>query len=251
MNPLKEFFESGQTILWIETQNTVAFLGPVPDILVWTPCPTACLAESLCLRQVRLAALQLLSQLLLLTNIHPCPKETLENLPLRDRNTHTTYVTNLSIRPHNSFCEVECKMVIQHFRNALFHERAIFRVYKSQIFFYCWRVANRIKTIDPKQLGGPVAESGSVECPAAHMGKALPLAEIELALLKRLISVLAISDVLDCTVEAGGLARLVFLYSARTIEDAHFAAGTDDAVFHVIPHTTSNDLLLFSKNTVP
>src|SRR5689334_12125380 len=29
MNPLKEFFESGQTILWIETQNTVAFLRPL------------------------------------------------------------------------------------------------------------------------------------------------------------------------------------------------------------------------------
>src|SRR5208283_4919976 len=69
MNPLKEVFESGQTILWVETQNAVAFLGPVPDILVWTPCPTACLAESLRLRQVRLAALQLLSQLLLFGHI--------------------------------------------------------------------------------------------------------------------------------------------------------------------------------------
>src|SRR2546429_5560734 len=39
MKPLKELFESGQTILWIETQNTVAFLRPVPDTLVWTPCP--------------------------------------------------------------------------------------------------------------------------------------------------------------------------------------------------------------------
>src|SRR5258705_10120893 len=70
MNPLKEFFESGQTILWIETQYTVAFLRPVPDILVWTPCPTARMAESLRLRQVRLAALQLLSQSLLLGHIH-------------------------------------------------------------------------------------------------------------------------------------------------------------------------------------
>src|SRR6476659_9653073 len=51
MNPLKEFFESGQTILWIKAQNTVTFLRPVPDIRVWTPCPTACLAESLRLRQ--------------------------------------------------------------------------------------------------------------------------------------------------------------------------------------------------------
>src|SRR6267378_57099 len=56
MNPLKEIFESGQTILWIETQNTVAFLRPVPDILVWTPCPTARLAQPLCFRQVRFTA---------------------------------------------------------------------------------------------------------------------------------------------------------------------------------------------------
>src|SRR5580693_5254978 len=55
MNPLKEVFVSGQTILWIETQNTVAFLRPVPDILVWTPRPTACLAEFLRLCQIRFA----------------------------------------------------------------------------------------------------------------------------------------------------------------------------------------------------
>src|ERR1700751_6067921 len=64
MNPLKEFFESGQTSLWIETQNTVAFLRPVLDILVWTPCPTACLAESLRLRQVRFTSSEALLRLL-------------------------------------------------------------------------------------------------------------------------------------------------------------------------------------------
>src|ERR1700693_2621879 len=53
MKPLKEVFESGQTILWIETQNTVAFLRPVPDILLWTPSPTAGLAQPLRFRQVR------------------------------------------------------------------------------------------------------------------------------------------------------------------------------------------------------
>src|SRR5258706_444330 len=60
MNPLKEFFESGQAILWIETQNMVAFLRPVPDILVWTPGPTARLAEFLRLGEVMLAAPQFL-----------------------------------------------------------------------------------------------------------------------------------------------------------------------------------------------
>src|SRR6267378_2210835 len=53
MNPLKELFESGQTILWIETQNTVAFLRPVPNIVVWTPCPAACVTQPLRFRQVR------------------------------------------------------------------------------------------------------------------------------------------------------------------------------------------------------
>src|SRR5260370_19337885 len=66
MNPLKELFESGQTILWIETQNTVAFVRPIPDVLVWTgtktavqvrtACPTDGLAQPLRFRQVRFTA---------------------------------------------------------------------------------------------------------------------------------------------------------------------------------------------------
>src|ERR1700726_3119289 len=65
MNSLKEFLEPGQTILRVETQNTVAFLRPIPDICmlgfpygevwVWAPCPTAGLAESLRLCQIRFA----------------------------------------------------------------------------------------------------------------------------------------------------------------------------------------------------
>src|ERR1700720_4019205 len=60
MNPLKEILESGQTILWIETQNTVAFLRPVPDILVWTPCPASRLAEFLRLGRLSLPLTPLL-----------------------------------------------------------------------------------------------------------------------------------------------------------------------------------------------
>jgi hypothetical protein len=145
--------------------------------------------------QVGFTALQLLSHLHLLSNIHPCPKETLESPSLRDRNTHAAHATNLSIWPHNPFREVECAMVDQHRRNSLFHEGAIFRVYKSQIFFYSWRLATRIKTIDPKQLGGPVLESSCIERPTSHVGKALPLSKIKLALLKRLLGALAVLDV--------------------------------------------------------
>ena len=119
----------------------------------------------------------------------------MESPPLRDRNTHTTYVPNLSIRPHNSFCEVEWAMVGQHVRNSLFHERAVFRVYKSQIFFYCWRLPTRFKTMDPKQLGGPVFESSCVEGLTSHVGNALPFTDMGLASLKRFLGAFAIFNV--------------------------------------------------------
>src|SRR5579872_797289 len=91
-----------------------------------------------------------LSPLLLLSNIHPCPKEILESPTLRDRNTHTTNVTSRSVRPHDSFCKVESKVVIQHLRDALSHELAIIRVYKSQIFFYCW---GAVAVLEKLQVG--------------------------------------------------------------------------------------------------
>src|ERR1700692_3195421 len=69
MNPLKEIFESRQTTLWIETQNAIAFLRPVPDILLWTPGPTAGLAQPLRFRQVRFTSSEGLLGLLLFTQI--------------------------------------------------------------------------------------------------------------------------------------------------------------------------------------
>src|SRR6266851_2615485 len=86
MNPLKEFFESGQTILWIETQNTVAFLRPVPDILVWTPGPTASLAQPLRFRQVRFTAPEGLLGPLLFTQIEH-ESDTLVPTSLKQRGT--------------------------------------------------------------------------------------------------------------------------------------------------------------------
>src|SRR5258705_494399 len=71
MNPLKEIFESGQTILRIETQNTVAFLRPVPDILVWTPCPAACVTQPLRFRQVRFTGPEGLLGRLALGDVNP------------------------------------------------------------------------------------------------------------------------------------------------------------------------------------
>src|SRR5262245_12093730 len=72
MNALDEFFHSRQTIPSIKTQNAVAFVRPVPDILVWTPCPTASLAESLRLGKVSLAPTQLLLRPLALDPLREC-----------------------------------------------------------------------------------------------------------------------------------------------------------------------------------
>src|SRR5260370_32093612 len=84
MKPLKEVFESGQTILWIETQNTVAFLRPVPDILLWTPGPAAGLAQPLRFRQVRFTSSEGLLRPLLFTQIeHEC--DTLVPTSLKQR----------------------------------------------------------------------------------------------------------------------------------------------------------------------
>src|SRR6266403_1467042 len=56
MNSLDEFFDSGQTIPWIKTQNAVAFLRPIPETGVGTKGPTARVAEFLRFRQISLVA---------------------------------------------------------------------------------------------------------------------------------------------------------------------------------------------------
>src|SRR5580700_10219963 len=114
---------------------------------------------------------------------------------MRARNTHAAHAANLSISPHNPFREVECALVDQHRANSLFHERAICRMHESQIFLYGWRLAAWIKTIDPKQFRGPVFESSCVECPASHVGNALPFSKIKLAFLQRFLGTLAVLDV--------------------------------------------------------
>src|SRR6266550_4263105 len=88
MNPLKEVFESGQTILWIETQNTVAFLRPVPDILLWTPGPTAGLAQPLRFRQVRFTYSDLFLGALLFAQVEDEHDTLVRTLKARASNQH-------------------------------------------------------------------------------------------------------------------------------------------------------------------
>src|SRR6478672_5772199 len=88
MNPLKEVFEPGQTILWIETQNTIAFLRPVPDILLWTPGPTAGLTQPLRFRQVRFTSSDRLLGPLLFAQVEDEHDALVRTLKQRASNQH-------------------------------------------------------------------------------------------------------------------------------------------------------------------
>src|ERR1700731_1438544 len=61
MSALQKLFKSGRAIFWIEAINSVPFLGQMQGVSSrYPPGPTPCVREPLRLRQVRLAALQLL-----------------------------------------------------------------------------------------------------------------------------------------------------------------------------------------------
>src|SRR4029077_3976918 len=75
------------------------------------PAKTSCVAERLCLGKICLSTLQLLGELLLLSDIYPCSNEPCESLPVSPRSAHAAHTTNLSIWPHNPFCEVESAML--------------------------------------------------------------------------------------------------------------------------------------------
>src|SRR5882762_3527911 len=80
------------------------------------------------------------------------------------------------------------------------------------------------------------------------MGKALPLSEINLVLLKRFLRALAVGNVLDRTEHLAGRRRGVFLQIALTMHRAHFATGTDDSVFYVRAQFSANGLLGHSEH---
>src|SRR5258705_10032219 len=121
-----------------------------------------------------------LDQLLLLSNIHSRAHESPES-PFHSReNAYATHMTNLSIWPHDPFREVEAAMVCQHLLNCLCDELPIFQVYERHIFVYCWRLAVRIKPMNPEQLWRPIFEPISIEGPATNMRNALSLLEVEL-----------------------------------------------------------------------
>src|ERR1700692_1423961 len=61
MSALQKLFKSRRAIFWIEAINSVPFLRQMQGVSFrYTPGPTPCMREPLCLPQVRFASLQLL-----------------------------------------------------------------------------------------------------------------------------------------------------------------------------------------------
>src|ERR1700755_2221909 len=88
MNRPEECFGSGQTIPWIETQNSVAFLRPVSDVLIGTPGKTARVPEPLRFRQVRFTYSDLFLGALLFAQVEDVDDALVGTLKARASNQH-------------------------------------------------------------------------------------------------------------------------------------------------------------------
>src|SRR6266436_4514038 len=137
------------------------------------------MSEPLTFCQIKLAPLKFVQDALLLGNIYPCPVERPE---VSCRNAHATDATNLSIRPHNPFREVESATFCKHLLNGFRDELPIFRVYEPHIFFHGWSLTAWMKPMNSEQLWRPVVEASRVEGPTPHMREPLSFREIGLGL---------------------------------------------------------------------
>src|SRR5579859_4611560 len=151
MNSLDEFFLPGQTIPRIKAQNAVAFLRPICDIQVWTPCPASRVAEFLRLRQVRFAALQLLSRLLLLGHIHGGSKKPFENPVVEDWNTNASNIANPAVRSNDPLLYVATGTLLTHPLYGLCHEVAVLRVNGGKVLLERRGSLLRVEAVDLKQ----------------------------------------------------------------------------------------------------
>src|SRR5439155_26671717 len=147
-----EFFHSGQTIPWIKTQNAVTFLRPIPDVGVGTPGPTACVTEPLCFGQVGFTALQLLSQLFLLSYIHSDAKKPFENPVVEDWNTNASNIANRAVRSNDPLLCVATGTLLTHPLYGLCHEVAVLRMNGGQILIERRGSLLRVEAIDLKQF---------------------------------------------------------------------------------------------------
>src|SRR5258708_4026526 len=88
--------------------------------------PTSDVGHVLGIGEVCLFSSQFLCQYLLLCDVNASADESHKKFSRRNWNTHTPYITHLSIWPHNPLREVEFAMVNHYCPNHLFYEFTIF-----------------------------------------------------------------------------------------------------------------------------
>src|ERR1700690_1748919 len=151
------------------------------------------MGQPLRLGQVRLVTLQLLGQQFLLGDIDRGAQKPLEDFAFNNRNSDAANVTLHAVRANNSLCHVAARMFRTHSLYGVSHKTAVLWVNGCQILLKCGGSLVRIQAINLEQLLRPVVKkSRGVKCPTAHMGEALPFAQIKLVLLKRLLGALAL-----------------------------------------------------------
>src|SRR5882724_13424169 len=197
MNPLKEFFESGQAILWIETQNTVAFLRPVPDILVWTPCPASRLAEFLRLGKISLALTQLRLRSLAVGDVDHGTHE-FDEITRRAENRMSSGVNvpDGAIWMHEAVVRFKLELVTDHPLYQFCQLGLVIRMNPLEQFFESGETIPWIETLNAVAFFRPIPDVGvGTPGPTARMAEFLCLRQISLALAQRFFSLPLVRDV--------------------------------------------------------
>src|SRR5260370_29339953 len=206
------------------------------------------MGQLLRLGQVRLSTLQLLGQQFLLGDIDRSAEKSLEDFGFNNWNSDAANVAYLAVGANNSFFYIATRAFRVHSFYGVSHKVSVVWMNGGQILFKCRGSLLRIQAVNLEQLLRPVIKkTGWVKCPTSHMGKALPLSEIKLVLLKRFLAAFAVSDVMDGTEHLVRSPGRVFFHIALTMHRSQFATGADDSVFYIRAQSSANGLLGHSE----
>src|SRR5258708_20951999 len=197
MKPLKEIFESGQTILWIETQNTVAFLRPVPDILVWIPCPAACVAQPLRFRQVRFTGPEGLLGSLAISDVDYSSCEFDEiSRGAENRMTNAVNVPDGTTRMHNAIIHFFVRLFMLSPLDRFPERRLIVRMNPLKKFFESGQTILWIETQNAVAFLRPMPDVGVwTPCPTAGGAQPLRFRQVRFTAPEGFLGRLALGDV--------------------------------------------------------
>src|SRR5258708_4459762 len=213
VDALETFLPNRRSLSWIEAVNPVPLIGEVHRIPIrYAPNPAASVGQLLRLGQVRLPKLQLPGQQFLLGDIDRGAEEPLKDSAFNHGNSDAANVALLAVGANNSLFYIAARTFRMHSFYGVSHKVAVLWVNGGQILFKSCSSLLWIQAINLDQLLRPILKkTRGVKCPTSHVGKPLPLSDIKLALLKRLLGALAVSNVLDRAEHLAGPPRLVFL----------------------------------------